>query len=90
MNDILPTGKVYHSIDFNDATRNEVTGKRVVIVGIGNSAVDAACNCAEAGRLEKRQRKGGGGLVVTKVWARGGWSRNISIFYAKKSERGIK
>ena len=31
---------------------NGMVGKRVLIVGIGNSAVDAATNCASIGRSE--------------------------------------
>ena len=39
-------GRVLHSVDFNDAhdERLPLRGKRVLVVGIGNSAMDAACN----------------------------------------------
>ena len=43
-------GEIIHSVDYNDAQYNEVDGKRVAVVGIGNSAVDVACNCASAGK----------------------------------------
>lgn len=43
-------GEIIHSVSFNDALSNGLEGKRVLIVGIGNSAVDAAVNCATAGR----------------------------------------
>lgn len=43
-------GEIIHSVDFNDAISNGMTGKRVLVVGIGNSAVDAAVNCASEGR----------------------------------------
>eukprot|EP00002_Diphylleia_rotans_P023753 TRINITY_DN4674_c0_g2_i1.p1 TRINITY_DN4674_c0_g2~~TRINITY_DN4674_c0_g2_i1.p1 ORF type:complete len:523 (-),score=99.94 TRINITY_DN4674_c0_g2_i1:186-1754(-) len=40
-------GKVMHAVDFKDHSNPyNVQGKKVVIVGIGNSAVDAAVNCA--------------------------------------------
>ncbi|XP_071085256.1 flavin-containing monooxygenase 5-like isoform X1 [Haliotis cracherodii] len=45
-------GERIHSVDFNDAISNGYTGKRVLIVGIGNSAVDAAVNCATVGRCK--------------------------------------
>ena len=47
---IIGAGQVYHSVHFNDVMYNEAIGKKVVVVGIGNSAVDVACNCAAAGR----------------------------------------
>eukprot|EP00732_Lithocolla_globosa_P003313 Lithocolla_globosa_v1_NODE_2601_length_1938_cov_11.432820.p1 type:complete len:515 gc:universal NODE_2601_length_1938_cov_11.432820:338-1882(+) len=37
-------GEIYHSIDFKDPIHNNLQGKNVVIVGIGNSAVDVAAN----------------------------------------------
>ncbi|KAL4219838.1 hypothetical protein ACF0H5_020249 [Mactra antiquata] len=45
-------GEIIHSVKFNDAITNGMTGKRVLIVGIGNSAVDAAVNCASVGRCK--------------------------------------
>ena len=39
-------------MEFNDVISNGMVGKRVLIVGIGNSAVDAATNCASIGRSE--------------------------------------
>ncbi|CAG5136608.1 unnamed protein product [Candidula unifasciata] len=46
----LFSGKIIHSVDYKDAVYNDFTGKRVLVVGIGNSAVDAAVDCATAGR----------------------------------------
>lgn len=43
-------GEIIHSVKFNDAISNGMTGKRVLVVGIGNSAVDVAVNCATVGR----------------------------------------
>lgn len=45
-------GEAIHSVDFNDALSNGMVGKRVLVVGIGNSAVDAAANCASVGRCK--------------------------------------
>ena len=47
---VYETGKIYHSVSYNDAVFNDTIEKRVVVVGIGNSAVDVACHCASAGR----------------------------------------
>ncbi|XP_060593695.1 flavin-containing monooxygenase 5-like [Ruditapes philippinarum] len=44
------TEEIIHSVSYNDAISNGMTGKRVLIVGIGNSAVDAAVDCATVGR----------------------------------------
>ena len=41
-----------HSVKFKSARYNEMIDKRVLIVGIGNSAVDAAVNLVNEGRLE--------------------------------------
>ncbi|KAK6194529.1 hypothetical protein SNE40_000149 [Patella caerulea] len=46
------TGEIIHSVDYKDVITNSFTGKRVLVVGIGNSAVDAATNCAAAGRCK--------------------------------------
>ena len=46
----LLSGEIIHSAKFNDVISNGMTGKRVLVVGIGNSAVDAAVNCASIGR----------------------------------------
>ncbi|XP_069104183.1 flavin-containing monooxygenase 5-like isoform X2 [Argopecten irradians] len=43
-------GEAIHAVNFNDALSNGMVGKRVLVVGIGNSAVDAAVNCASVGR----------------------------------------
>jgi len=40
-------GEIVHSVSFKDAQRNKLEGKRVVVVGIGNSAVDVAVNCVD-------------------------------------------
>ena len=44
-------GKAYHSVEYKDPGINGIEGQRVVVVGIGNSAVDVACNAASAGKL---------------------------------------
>ncbi|KAK3095314.1 hypothetical protein FSP39_013123 [Pinctada imbricata] len=46
------TGKAIHSVDFKDAVTNGMEGKRVLVVGIGNSGVDVATNCASEGRCK--------------------------------------
>ncbi|XP_071829130.1 flavin-containing monooxygenase 5-like [Apostichopus japonicus] len=46
-------GEIIHSVDFKDAITNDLTGKRVLVVGIGNSGVDAAVNCATEGRCKE-------------------------------------
>ena len=43
-------GKTLHSVDYNDADYNGLVGKRVVVVGIGNSAVDVAVNAVTQGK----------------------------------------
>jgi len=35
-------GRLFHSVHFKDPVREELTGKRVLVVGIGNSACDIA------------------------------------------------
>ncbi|XP_062588852.1 flavin-containing monooxygenase 5-like [Saccostrea cucullata] len=45
-------GEIIHSVKFKDALTNGVVGKRVLVVGIGNSAVDVAVNCASVGRCK--------------------------------------
>lgn len=47
------SGEIIHSVKFNDAISNGMTGKRVLVVGIGNSAVDVAVNCASVGRYDR-------------------------------------
>lgn len=42
-------GRVFHSVDYKDATTNQLIDKKVVVVGIGNSAVDIAVNAVEMG-----------------------------------------
>ncbi|BFZ00517.1 hypothetical protein BsWGS_03556 [Bradybaena similaris] len=44
------SGKIIHSVDYKDAVYNGFAGKRVLVVGIGNSAVDVAVDCATVGR----------------------------------------
>lgn len=46
------TGKILHSVDYKDALFNDCAEKRVLVVGIGNSAVDVAVNCVDAGRCK--------------------------------------
>ncbi len=47
------TGEIFHSIKFKSATFNKSSGKRVLVVGIGNSAVDIATNLVTEGRCPK-------------------------------------
>lgn len=42
-------GRIFHSVDYKDAITNGLVGKKVVVVGIGNSAVDVAVNVTELG-----------------------------------------
>lgn len=44
------TGEIIHSVKFKSANMNKMNGKRVLIVGIGNSAVDAADNLVTEGK----------------------------------------
>lgn len=46
------TGEIIHAVDYKDPLTNGFVGKRVLIVGIGNSAVDAAVDCATVGRCK--------------------------------------
>ena len=46
----LFSGEIIHSVDYKCAISNGFVGKRVLIVGIGNSAVDAAANAITEGR----------------------------------------
>ncbi|KAK3699384.1 hypothetical protein QZH41_006562 [Actinostola sp. cb2023] len=41
-----------HSVNYKDAATNDLVGKKVVVVGIGNSAVDVAVNAAELGGIK--------------------------------------
>ncbi|XP_067948329.1 flavin-containing monooxygenase 5-like [Watersipora subatra] len=41
-------GTIIHGVDYKDVTTNGFRDKNVVIIGIGNSAVDAAVNCANS------------------------------------------
>lgn len=43
-------GKIIHAVDYKDPEFNDCAGKKVLIVGIGNSAVDVAVDCATLGR----------------------------------------
>lgn len=43
------TGTIIHSVDYKDVVSNGFDNKNVVVVGIGNSAVDVATNCASRG-----------------------------------------
>lgn len=42
-------GRIFHSVEYKNATSNGLVGKKVVVVGIGNSAVDVAVNVVELG-----------------------------------------
>ncbi|KAI8772429.1 dimethylaniline monooxygenase [N-oxide-forming] 5 [Biomphalaria glabrata] len=43
-------GKTLHAVSYKDPSYNDCAGQRVLIVGIGNSAVDVAVDCATIGR----------------------------------------
>ncbi len=43
-------GDIFHSVRYKSATVNKVAGKRVLVVGIGNSAVDILTNLYNEGR----------------------------------------
>lgn len=45
-------GKLFHSVDYKDAATNQLIGKKVMVVGIGNSAVDVAVNATEMGSIK--------------------------------------
>ena len=45
-------GDVIHSVKFKSAKFNNMTDKRVLVVGIGNSAVDVCTNLCSEGRYE--------------------------------------
>lgn len=45
-------GDVIHSVKFKSAKFNNMTEKRVLVVGIGNSAVDVCTNLCTDGRFE--------------------------------------
>ena len=46
-------GEIFHSVKYKSATFNNLTGKRVLVVGIGNSGVDIATNLVNEGRCPK-------------------------------------
>ena len=43
-------GRILHSVEFKSSVINDLVDKRVLVVGIGNSAVDAAVNLVNEGR----------------------------------------
>ena len=45
-------GRIIHSSNYKSAAFNGVQGERLLIVGIGNSAIDAATEAALSGRCE--------------------------------------
>ena len=45
----LPSA-LHNSEEFKDSIENDITDQRVLVVGIGNSAVDTAVNLATCGR----------------------------------------
>ena len=49
-NHSLFQGSIMHSVHYKDAIKNGHVNKRVVVVGIGNSAVDVTVNLATVGR----------------------------------------
>lgn len=46
------SGEIIHSVKYKDVLTNHLEDKRVLVVGIGNSAVDAAVNIAAVGRCK--------------------------------------
>ncbi|XP_078614603.1 flavin-containing monooxygenase 5-like isoform X2 [Branchiostoma floridae x Branchiostoma japonicum] len=46
-------GELIHSADYKDPITNRLVGGRVLVVGIGNSAVDVAVDAATVGRCRK-------------------------------------
>ncbi|XP_077988074.1 flavin-containing monooxygenase 5-like [Glandiceps talaboti] len=46
-------GEILHSADYKDPVTNRMVGNRVLVVGIGNSAVDVATDCASVGRCKE-------------------------------------
>lgn len=49
------SGELIHSVKFKDVVTNKLEDRRVLVVGIGNSAVDAAVNIAAIGRYTRRE-----------------------------------
>ncbi len=47
------SGEILHSVKFKSSTFNKMLGKRVLVVGIGNSGVDVAVNLYNEGRCPK-------------------------------------
>ncbi|XP_025079569.1 dimethylaniline monooxygenase [N-oxide-forming] 5-like isoform X2 [Pomacea canaliculata] len=45
-------GEIIHAVDYKDPLTNGLVGKRILIVGIGNSAVDSAVDCTTVGRCK--------------------------------------
>jgi dimethylaniline monooxygenase (N-oxide forming) len=45
-------GRIIHSVDYKSAEINEIAGKRLLVVGIGNSAVDVASDAALSGHCD--------------------------------------
>jgi cation diffusion facilitator CzcD-associated flavoprotein CzcO len=43
-------GKIFHSVKYKSSNLNEINNQRVLVVGIGNSAVDVAVNLHNEGR----------------------------------------
>ncbi|KAF6037959.1 hypothetical protein EB796_003737 [Bugula neritina] len=54
---VSAVGEIIHSVDYKDSKTHGFEDKNTVVVGIGNSAVDVAVNCAE------RKSKSGHGKV---------------------------
>ena len=49
MEPLIFIGKILHTCKYKDAKFSGVAGKKVLVVGMGNSAVDAATNAATEG-----------------------------------------
>lgn len=46
-------GRIIHSIDYKDPEHNDTIGKRILVIGIGNSAVDVAVDSVVDGKSNK-------------------------------------
>ncbi len=46
---LLNSGEIIHTSKYKDTKINGVAGKKVLVVGIGNSGVDVATNAATEG-----------------------------------------
>ena len=52
METLIFAGEILHTCKYKDAKFNGIAGKKVLVVGMGNSAVDTATNAATEGGYE--------------------------------------